>query len=726
MNKTITDLNSLYNDSEEVDKSVYAEMRTNVLLVAGDHYAKKSVDFTTRNRESGREEPNKIRLTQNHIQRLSKIYVNAITSLAPGVTMEPANKKELQDQKAADLHKSVWENIKKNHKIRGKIFDWASDYVNIGEVAVKIFWDWQKGTFKGYEQKQKVNEETGELEIDPMTGQPVMEEDKTKPVWSGDLVFERVFGFNLFRPKISQAMEDSDWIGIRKMASIKDLQAIFAEDEKKLEFIKADGAMTYLVFDAHRGNYETSKDQIMLREFYFRPCANYPNGYFYITTQSGILWEGELPFGIFPIAWCGFEQLPTTPRAQSPIRVWKPFQVEINRVVSKMAEHQITLGDDKIVVSNNAKISSAGTVPGMRAYSVSGTQPPVVVAGRTGDQYLPYKTDTVRDMYQAAMVAEILEEKIAAQVDPYAMLLQSARWKAKFSMYSEKFEGFLREVAEISLELTRRFVREDELIPMIGRSEMVNVAEFKNSTPLKYQITIEPQSDDLETRMGKQLTLNHIIQFAGQNLDKEDLGKLFRQLPYLNNEELMSDLTLNYDIANNTILALERGEMPEVNQTVEATYMLKRLAKRMGEPDFPFLPPQVQQAYQGIKAQYEQTQAQQQLAIQRAQQGFIPTDGYLVTTQVYAPDPKNPAVTRPLKLPYSSILWLAKNLEAQGASQQMLEGMQTGERADLAQMVAQMGGGQPPAGPVSPVPSPGTGTQPMMFTNFGQPNPIQP
>ena len=40
----------------------------------------------------------KLRLTRNHIQRLSKIYVNAITSLAPGVTMEPSNPKELQDQ----------------------------------------------------------------------------------------------------------------------------------------------------------------------------------------------------------------------------------------------------------------------------------------------------------------------------------------------------------------------------------------------------------------------------------------------------------------------------------------------------------------------------------------------------------------------------------------------------------------------------------------------------
>ncbi len=686
MNKTIEELNRLYNDADEVDQQIFAEMRTNILLVAGDHYARKSAKFTERIRDS-RDLPEdaKLRLTRNHIQRISKIYVNAITSLSPGVSFEPNNATELADQKAAELHQSVWEFTKKEQKFRSKVLDYATDYVNFGECAVKLYWDWQKGTFLGYNQKQVVDE-NDEPVIDPNTGQPQMEEDTENPKWSGQLVYERIYAFNLFRPKTSQSMQDAPWLGIRKMAQIKDLQSMFDENDEKQDYLKSDSETTYLVFDAHKGNYETTKDQVMLREIYYRPCHEYPNGYYYVFTNSGVLWEGELPFGIFPIVWAGFDQLPTTPRALSPIKTWKPYQVELNRVASKMAEHQITLGDDKLVISNNAKISSAGTAPGVRAYSVSGPSAPTVIPGRTGDQYLPYMETTIREMYQVAMVSEMLEEKQQPQVEAYALLLQSAKWKQKFSIYSERFEQFLIDLSYLSMELTRKYVTEEALIPMIGKREQVNISEFKNAKPMGYQIKIEPQTEDVESKMGRQLTLNHIIQYAGQNMDKEDLGKLFRQLPFLNNEELMSDLTQNYDIVTNMILAMDRGEPPEINPYVEAPYVIKRLSKRMTDPDFKFLPLPTQQMYQQAKQAYMQMDAKQKLELQRAEQGFIPTDGYLVTTQVYAPDPKT-GTQKLLKLPYSSIVWLAKQLEAQGLDQASMESLNQGNKAEIAQMM---------------------------------------
>lgn len=663
MSKTIEELNKLYTDGEEVDNKIWAEMRSNLLLVAGDHYSKSSSSkFTERVRDSKEISPEvKLRLTRNHIQRLSKIYVNAITNLAPSVAFVPANPKELQDQKAAQLHQSVWHFISKSQKISAKTREFAGDYVNFGECAVKVYWDWQKGIFKGYE--QKVNE----------MGLP--EEDKTKTIWSGELVHERLYAFNIFRPKNCQSMADAEWIGIRKMSLKKPLELLLADDEAKLKALESSSKSTYMVFDVHKASYEMSKDQIMLREIYYKPSPEYPQGYYYIFTQGGVLWEGELPFGKFPIVWEGFDKIPTSPRALSAIKTWKPYQVEINRVASKMAEHQITLGDDKIVVGNNSKISSAGTAPGLRAYSTSGPSVPVYLPGRTGDQYLPYLEETMREMYQTAMVSEMLEEKAPAQVDAYAMLLASSRWKQKFSLYSSSFQDFLISWCELAMELYRQYVPEDTLIQVLGKSEQVNISEFKNSNPLCYQIEVEEATEDVESRMGRQLTLNHIIQYSGQNLDKDDLGKLFRQLPYLDNEEMMSDMTMKYDNATNDILALERGDQPLVAPDDDHAYVAQRLGKRMREADFRFLDPQIQQAFMAVKQQHEQMQAMKVQEAQRLKDGFIPTTGYLVSTQVYAPDPNNPKQTKLLKLPYDSIKWLAGQLESQGMGVEELDRM---------------------------------------------------
>lgn len=678
-------LNKMYSDSEEADAAVFAEMRSNVLLVAGEHYSHKSSKFLDRVRDDkSLNEDTKIRLTKNHVQRINGIYVNAIVSQSPGVSFEPNNKKEYQDQKAAAMHESVWRWLQKESGYQNKVLQWASDFCTLGEVAVKIYWDYSKGRFLGHEEKVKINEDTQEPEVDEQ-GNPIMEQGDT--VWSGALVFERVFAFNLFRPKACQSMEDAPWLGIRKMIAIKDLREMFKDDKEKLDMIEPSTKTTYMVLNTNKGGYETAKDQVMLREIYYKPCPQYPQGYFFIWCDGGVLWEGELPFGRFPIIHAGFNEIQTSPRSRSIIKVVRPYQVELNRTASKIAEHQITLGDDKIIVSHGAKMSSAGVAPGVRSYGVSGPAP-TVLPGRTGDQYLPYMESTIKEMYMAAMVAEVLEEKTQAQVDPYALLLQSAKWKQKFSLYSLKFEQFLVQVAELGMDLTRQYISDDELVQVVGKNEAVNITEFKNSKPMGYQIKIKPMSDDVESKMGKQLSFNHIIQFAGSSMDKQDLGKLFRQLPYLNEEEVMDDFTIDYDNATNEILALERGEQVQVNKYDDHAYMARRLSKRTRESDFKALPPPIQQAYAATIQQHEAMEVEKQIAVQRAQSGYIPTDGYLVGCDFYGPDPANPEKTKRVRVPYTSLQWLLEQMEAQGQSQESLEKMQGGLVTEMANQIA--------------------------------------
>lgn len=680
----------LYKEGEQADNHLYAEQRSNLLLVAGSHYARKGSRFWNRVRDDQRlTEEQKIRLTINHIQRICKIYENNILSYAPGVAPLPKNDNELQDQKAAELNNAVWRDIKDRHRWNDRTREVVQDFIRIGEVAHKVYWDNSKGTVADYE---PAVDELGQPILDPM-GQP--QKDPSKPIFSGDFVFERIFGFNLFRATEAKSMNDSWFIGFRKMVDIDDLRARVGDDEEKQKLIQESKDETYLVFDGNGSAYERTKNQCLLLEMYIRPSITFPNGYYFIYTMQGVLFEGELPFGVFPIVYSGMDEVPTSPRCYSIIKQLRPIQGEINRAISQVATHQVTLGDDKLAVQAGTKVANGGLQPGVRVLSYSGTAP-VVIPGRTGDQYIPYIDKMIEQFYVAANLQEELEEK-SSNLDPYTMLFASIQQKKKYSVYTSKIEQYLIDLCTKTLELARQYYEESNLVPAIGRAEMINIAEFKNSSPLFYQIRLEPGTEDMETRLGKQLTFNHILQYVGSNLDPKDIGKLIRTSPYANNGLASEDLTMDFDNATNMILALDRGQPMEPSMYDDKKYLIKRLTTRTRKADFKFLSPQIQMMYQQVIAQLMEMDAEEQRKIQEAAQGFIPMSGMAVVCDIYVPDPNNSSKTMRARVPYDALTWLLKRLEEQGASQQSIMQQQQAIVAQTADVFMNSSPSQPQA-----------------------------
>jgi hypothetical protein len=691
---SIEELNRLYDDADSVDQEIFAEQRSNVLLYAGDHYNKRGSTFYKRIRDS-KELTNeqKIRLTKNHTQYVCDIYSNNIVAPNPGVGFSPKNEKEIHDQKVADMHHAVWRDGYDKYNIEDRIDDWADSYVQIGEVAVKLFYDPSRGQVKAYE--QKVNDEGVPLFIAPdgtetvddgslMGAQFSPAPDKEKPIRKGEFVFKEIYGFNLLRPADCKDMKDAEWLGERYMS---DKDALLAKFPDKEEFIKPGTDETYMIFDTSRGGYTTAQKQIPVREYYFKPCAQYENGYFYITTKEGILAEGELPGGEFPIEVRQFRRLPTSPRGRGPIKTMRPYQAEINRAGSKMAEHQITLGDDKIILQNGTKVSAGMSLPGVRTVSVTG-QNPVIMQGRDGSQYLNYMNSQIAEMYQVLGLKEVMAD-MPAQVDSYMMLYASARSKKVFQRYIKGFEKFLIGVVKKYLKLAKIHLPDDELIYAIGSMERVNIPEYRELDDICYEIKIEAQAEDIETKLGKTQEIMQILQYSGSVLSREDIGKLIRQLPYSNYDESFSDLTLNYDLATNDILALDRGEMPPINKYDDHPYMISKLTFRSRQPDFKYLSPQIQGNYEMKIKKHEEIEAQKQMAIQRAQQGLIPTGGYLVVCDLYVPDPSNPTKTQRVRLPSEAIQWLISQTQAQQQGLAPLAELPTGAKADIAEQFLQ-------------------------------------
>lgn len=693
----LPDLEKMYTEAEQCDSEIFSEMRSNLLLISGEHYNKRQSSFFRRIRDSKElNEQQKLRLTKNHIQNITKTYVNNIISQAPGVGFEPKNSKELKDQKSAELHHSVWQDACDRYGIQTELVDeWCDDFVGLGEVATKIFFDPMGGKLKGYAQA-----------VDEM-GSPVANEygqpqpDMEQPMYTGEFVFEELQGFNLLRSPEAKAMKKSPWNIVRKMSAIDYLIARFPDKE---QFIKASEDRTMMVFDGAKGGYRKASGEVMVKEIYFRPCPLYPQGFFFMWTKEGILAEGDLPGGIYPIIFQPFEKIQTTPRGRSPVKTMRPYQAEINRSASKMAEHQITLGDDKLLIQNGTKISSGVALPGVRSINYNGAQPGIL-AGRDGSQYLNYMQVQTLEMYSVMNVKELAEDAPTGQMDPYALLFRSASQKKKFNRYVRKFEKFLMDVAKVYIQLAKIHLSPEDVIYAVGKSEQINISEFKNTTDICYEVKVIAQTDDIETKLGKQLVINHALQYIGNKLEKDDIGKLMRAGPYSNDESSFDDFTLDYDIATNIVLELDRGGQPQIQPFDNNPYIIKKLTKRMREPDFRFLDPQIQGNYQQLVMMYEQSETQRLAAIKDAESELIPTDGYLVVCDLYVPDPNNPTKTMRARVPYTSLTWLLKRLEAQGQGTEELDQMNQGAVAQMASMLFRNNGAGGANGMAQPAPA---------------------
>lgn len=673
----IAELNKIYKEADQADKEIFAEQRSNLRLVAGEHWAKQGSVFINRVRESkDLSNEQKLRITKNHIYKISKTRKNILLSHASGVRVLPAKDSELQDQKAAELNQAVWEYAKVQHNLRKKTHEWVSDFFDIGEVAVKLYFDPNAGKFLGY--KQAVGED-GLPQMDEQ-GNPVAGDEA---VFSGDILFERVYAMNLLRCPTAKSMDESPYLIVRKMVQLEDLKRMVGDDEDKQKIVSEGKDETYLVFDSAKNSYNKEKGITTLKEIYHRPCPQYPEGYFQIFVEGGILWEGSLPFGVFPVIYEGHDEVATTPRHRSPIKQLRPVQIEINRTASKISEHHITLGDDKLVLVNGSKVSKGSDFPGIRTMSVTG-QAPVIIGGRSGEQYFPYMDTQISELYNLAEVQEESEEK--PQGDPWGELFKSARHKKKFIVDAEKFEFFLQKVCKTYLELAKHYFDENFLIPAIGRNEQINISEFKNTSPQSFQIKVEPMSDDLETTMGKTLMINHILQYSSNQLSREDIGKLIRMMPYANNEKSFDDFTLGYDRATNMILQLDRGEAPTPNMYDDGPYIIKRLTARMTQGDFEFIDPQIKANYASTVSIYEEMEAEKQRKLKAAEADFIPTQGAMIKVGWYVKDPTNPARSIQATLPAQSIEWLVKRLEDQGAGQdQLLQMNNVGALSEIAE-----------------------------------------
>ena len=644
----IQDLNSWFKSAEASSKKLFSEQRQNILLQNGFHYHNNS-KYQQAVGRSQIQQKTKIRITRNHTYNICRIYKNQMLDANPSVGIYPKNPQEYQDQKAAELNRSVWDDLSDTSKFDDRKQELAQDFIVNGEAAVKIFWD----PFKGKPKRIDALDEDG---------QPIK-----KTIFTGDIVLERIFGFNLLTDDGADSFDSSKIIGIRKLLPIKSLRKRYKEEEDKLEFINKSSEDDFKIFDGISGSYRDSSNQVEVREYYHRPDHTYPQGYFWIATSTGVLEEGELPQGIFPIQYVGFDSIQTTARSSSLIRQIKPYQIEINRAASQVVEHSIVLGSDKILKQAGSKLSRTNG-EGITEITYTGEKPDII-SGRNGEQYLNHIQAQITEMYEICGIPQIYAEKPNQGENVYAELFRSMRDEKTMVDYAGKFERFIVQIATTVLDLAKVFLPESRLVPIVGRAEFVNIQEYRSVEDFRYQIKLEPQKESINTVVGKSLQLNQILQYAGQHLDSRAVGVIAREMPFLNGEAIFDDLLLDYDNVKNDILALDRGDIPPIHKYDDHPYLVKKLINRTRKRDFAFLPPVIQENYANRIAEHERYIAEQIASNQTT--GDIPIGGGTVGVDFYVPDANGKS--KRARIPTQALEWLIEQIKQQQANDQAID-----------------------------------------------------
>lgn len=703
-------LNEQYLKMESCDKELFTEIRSNILMVCNKTYEKNSKKLWNRIQGAQADTQTKVRLTRNLVGKIAKTVVNEILSVAPDVKAVPHSELELVDRKVCEYSNSLWAHARHQYRLREKIRDWAEGFYVNGEVAVILRFDQNKGRIVSYDQATDDEgnllftdlngEDTTESSpIDPMTGrpmldqmgQPIQNQPKSSgiPVYSGDFVFETIFPANLLRDPSAETFEESPVIGIRKMLPIADAKKLCGGDKDKEAKIVETAKETFKIFDTQSGQFVDSKDQCLVKEFFYRPCHKYPNGWYVAFTDKVKLFEMELPGTEdnrpFPIVWQGYNKAQTSPRGYSDIRNLRPLQANLNQLATQKLIHELTVSSDKLMVNAATKVEKGFEINGVKTFKYQGGVAPAFLPGRTGDQFLGSMQAIEAAMYDVANLAEY-QQANNSQLDANSVLLASLRHKKKFSVPGEKFEQFLTDLFNLYLRMCQLYLPDDAIIRIVGKSEHLNVQEFKAIGNLDFAVKAEVTSLDAESMVGKSLQIQSLLQYIGKDLPKEAIGNILNEMPFLNSESMFRDLTQDSKNCDSDVLCLDRGQPVPAREGENHKFIIKRLMSRQKMRDYDLLDDSVKSLYEQKIQEHRDMEAQELQKLKDMAEKLWPMDGPKVSVEMWVeePDSKGQMKTVRWKCPLRALERLKEQMEAQGYLKDQYDQMPQAVSASVA------------------------------------------
>lgn len=543
----------------------------------------------------------------------------------------------------------------------------ASCLVTYGTVFKKDYWDTTELVMA------KVPKMTQQPKMDPMTGQMVgMEEVQEKDPVSGEPLFEEmplgdvntdiVEPFRIAIDPLANDLHKIRWImeySIQPLSWIKEVYskdptinpgytglADTVEEETNLsgslkrfyQLKNSSGVKQNSIgVVSNSGNDDHTANSAVVKEYYERPSKQYPNGRMVVVANGVCLYAGDSPYvgpelgDWHPYSECRWEIVPGRFWGKSPLDNASEIQKQINAIDSVIVLNRKTMAIPQKLIPTSSGISHGGWTgrPGQEIFfrDTGGNPPSIIPAAGVDSTVFQERAQRVEDMKTITGAIDILKgdrpEGITA-ASAIEMLYEVGM--GKLFPILDRWKAFVESSQKKQLRIISKFYKEP-------RESFIRLMQQKNK---------ELSADSISKFIGTDLYDNcNVVVEAGSNVTKlqaarkqelreaANAGVLNLQDPR-NRRQYLEDMGIkgyDEDIGPDqkrqewensqldNIMANPQS-MPIVLEWDNHDIHLFCLEKRMKEPSWLELAPEIQNAYLQHREQHKQMQQQMQMMAQ--------------------------------------------------------------------------------------------------------------
>lgn len=706
---SVNDVSRLITESINIDRDHCNEIIRCQKYFVGKHYKKDEKGFITAyvNNDFKNKQDDMHKKTINMIWRSSCDLQNKLASYKMSVTFTPRDGENIEAVMGARICNSILDQVRDSNCMDTEEKKLRHVVVNEGEGCLMWFFDTMKGNFlKTYSHKssrKKITSKSFDKIVKAENDGTDLETWSSfnfTPDYSGELVYKRIPNTNILRPPDCTNMDRAEWLGFYEIMNMRDLKLLVKDKNVWDYLLSSSRNMNLFTFNSMKNKY-TYKQPGLYQDvafIFFRPGGNLPRGYYFVHCNGIILFQGELPYGVFPIAYEGVYEKNDSPRHFGyPHNLIEPQQA-LNATKSKISNQKHKLGDTKILHSNNVKVGDLN-VQGVTHIPVQDqgdlqnpNGKPFIheIKAKSGEEYVNIfnsEMESFRFMSKSNLLEDPLNtQKQKKSGDFLQQFFMSVKEKGSFNEYSDTYVSLLKKSAKIVVKLAKNYYDERNLVPLVKGQDAINVKNFKKIMDLDKLVKLDEQDDSIESKMGQHAIFQTLIQYGGKHFQEnpEQLGMLIKTAPLGNFEELYSNMTQPLKVAENVVLKVMNGVVPKPMPYQDYKIILAKLGSETLKPYYERLSEKEKAVYQKAIELYTQAEAELAQQIKAMEADEIPLTGMGVKVDLHTKDADTKR-SQKVVIPQDAIEWLIQRAQQQQSYKQELvnKGIQPGMAVQL-------------------------------------------
>lgn len=402
---------------------------------------------------------------------------------------------------------------------------------------------------------------------DPNAGPVVTVQGQRYPL--GEVLIDYCSPFELFIDPFARSLDEASWVVQARLRSLDYVEAKYGKRVSGGAYSASGiiGGDAVTGIRSNRYGAETNLPSTLVKEYWEKPSAKYPQGRYAVTAGTTSLYEGDNPYyDICPIPFSDMQHIPVADSlyGESVVSQLRQVNVMYNKIRSDVVENTVKLSNPPMTAPVNAFLKPPEFEPGEIMY-----YNPLVGGEIKQVEIQPYNQATMNilmrlwqerdDISGQSEVSRGGVPRGVRSAQAVAYLLEQD--ETKLAVTARSFEAMVGRAMGMALKLARRFYTVPRLIRIVGDDKTWQTKLFKNEDiPADADVRVKPSSTLPKSRIQQQQELMDL--WDRQIL--KDPRLLLRLSDYGSNEEIYQDIELDTAQAQRENQMMLGGENHEV------------------------------------------------------------------------------------------------------------------------------------------------------------------